>query len=564
MSSSSKYLIINLRRFGDIMTSAHLVSVLKEREPSCEISLLVYDESVRAANILADVTKVYSIDRKRIITLKENRIFSDAFALNGFTDALGEIRHISWTGIINTSNDLVGCHLLSYLTFDKPEISKGIRFNKSFNAESSGLWATAFNDVVTSYKHTPIHFVDCFLGMAEAWQENIPLARLHTSEEYEQTAQENFKKIREELSGTNGSVKIVAIQLKASTIEKDIPFNSLVELINKLLDDARFYPVLLVAPFAEERNYANEINEMFNNGLISIEADFLAMNSVLKNVDLLVTPDTVLKHQAELVGTPLLEISLGPSPFLRQGPIRPGNLVLTPALSYRTWFEKTDIAHDVIVSGQDIFEAIELRLGFEKRECTFSPHMSLYEAKRTALGTSYHVIAGEMNPLQELNRLLAKEYLFSLLGVKESLLKETSFSSFEERQVFDWLSSQKQSITQVTQELLGTLRSLLQIEKKAAEPKEFVQALEQLLSHCEEESLSGLALLVFRARLEQMESRTALENMKAAEQVLYRLKDDLAALVNNLKHFEDMFRSTRRAGRSSQKTTEGQHGTTEQ
>ncbi len=564
MMNAPQYLIINLRRFGDIMTSAHLVSVLKEREPECEVSFLVYEESARAAHILADVKNVFAIDRKRIGTLKENRLFSDAFALNALSEILSEVKKVNWKSIINTSNDVVSCHLLSYLTFDHPEVFKGLRFNKNFNAESSSIWATAFNDVITSFKHTPIHFVDTFLGMSDAFQENIPVAKMKTNAEYDQTAALNFKKIREDLSGAGSDVKIVAIQLKASTVEKDIPFNSLIELINKLLDDPRFYPVLLVAPFADERNYANEVNQLFNNGLISIEADFLAMNSVLQNVDLLVTPDTVLKHQAELLGVPLVEISLGPSPFLRQGPVRPGNLILTPALSYRTWFEKTDIAHDVIVSGQDIFEAVQIRLGFSNGQCELSRHLSLYVSRRGRTGTSYQVLAGEINVLHELNRLMAKEYLFDLMGIKRALITPALVENFNERQVLEWIAHQKQTITEVTQELLGTLRALLQVEKKTGEAKDFVTSLERLLKFCDKEELSGMAVLLFRARLEQMESKTPQENMKAAEQKLYALKDDMATLVVTIKNFEDMFRNLRKAGRPTQTSTEGNYGTTEQ
>lgn len=563
---SSQYLIINLRRFGDIMTSAHLVSVLKMREPDCSISFLVYEESIRAANILADVDHVFSIDRKKIITLKENRIFSDAFALNALTDVLENVKQTEWKAIINTSNDFVGCYLLSYLTHGQPEIFKGIRFNKSFNAQSSGGWASTFNDVLTSYKHTPAHFVDCFLGLADSWQENIPVANLKTNPEYDRSAQENFKNIKMTVGGNENSVQIVAIQLKASTIEKDIPFNSLVELINLLLDNPRYYPVLLVAPFAEERQYANELNQMFDNSLVSVEADFLAMNSVLKCVDVLVTPDTVLKHQAELVGTPVLEISLGPAPFLRQGPIRDGNLVLTPALSYRTWFEKTDIAHDVIVSGQDIYQALQLSLGVEqtKENLQLTNHLSLYRATRGSAGTHYVCIAGEKNLNQELSRLIARQYLFQLQGIQTKLLSEFSWQDWDERQVFDWLNNQKQNITEVTQELLGTLRCLLQVEKKALEASQFVKSLEKLLQYCDREELSALAVLFFRAGLEQMETKTAADNMKSAEQMLYRLKDDMTMLVGTLKNFEDVIRNARRAGRSTQKSTEGQDGTAHQ
>jgi len=562
----AQYLIINLRRFGDIMTSAHLVSVLKKNEPNCRISFLVYEESIRAAQILADVDTIYAIDRKKIATLKENRIFSDAFALNLLTDTLEKVKAVSWKSIINTSNDFVSCYLLSYLTYENTNIFKGIRFNKFLNAQSSNRWASTYNDILTSYKHTPIHFVDCFLGMANQWQIELPLAKLHTNPDYDQSSRENFAKIRDRIGGKNKNIQLVAIQLKASTIEKDIPFNSLIEFINLLLDDPRLYPILLVAPFENERQYANELNQMFNNSLISVEADFLAMNSVLKYVDILVTPDTSIKHQAELIGTPLLEISLGPSPFLRQGPVRDGNLVLTPALPYRSWFEKTDIAHDVIISGQDIFLALKIRLGFEssKENVQFTHHLSLYQAKRDSCGTHYNCIKGEQNLNHELTRCLANYFLLKLHGLNANLVLSFTYTENEDRQIFEWLSIQKQNITEVTQELLGTLRCLLQFNKATFNPNQFINSLEKLLSFTEKDELSTLAILFFRAELEQMERKNTLENIKTTENMLYLLKDDLALLVNIFNEFENMIRNLRKAGRQPQKSKEGQDGTTGQ
>lgn len=559
----SQYLIINLRRFGDIMTSAHLVSVLKNREPDCSISFLVYEESIRAANILADVDQIFSIDRKKIITLKENRIFSDAFAFNALTETLDQVKKKQWKTIINTSNDVVGCHLVSYLTYNRPGVFKGIRFDQSFNAQSSGGWASTFNDVLTSFKHTPVHLVDCFLGITDSWQENIPLAKLHTNSEYDQRTQENINKIKQSVTGTKNNVQLVAIQLKASTVEKEIPFNSLVEFINFLLDDPRYYPILLVAPFELERQYANELNQMFDNSLISIEADFIAMNSVLKVIDIVVTPDTAIKHQAELVGTPVLEISLGQAPFLKQGPIRHGNLVLTPALSYRTWFEKTDIAHDVIVSGRDIYQALQVRLDVDlaMEKVQLTNHLSLYRATRGPTGTQYVCIAGEKNLHQELSRFMSRQYLFELQGVKIPFLSEFHSIEWEEKEVFEWLNNQKRNITEVTQELLGTLRCLLHFEKNNNERNHFIDSLGKLLHYCDHEELSAIAILLFRANLEQMEVKTASENIKAAEQILYHLKDDISLLTNLLKEFEDHIRKVRRIGCSSLKSMEGQDGT---
>ena len=57
----------------------------------------------------------------------------------------------------------------------------------------------------------------------------------------------------------------------------------------------------------------NEINLILKMSLISIESDFLP--SVLNSIDLLVTPDTSVKHVADLNKSKILEIIYGHAPF---------------------------------------------------------------------------------------------------------------------------------------------------------------------------------------------------------------------------------------------------------
>ena len=70
-----KILFINLKRFGDIFSMEQIIQSLKADSPHYEIGVVVYKEFESAARCLAGVTKVYTIDRKRISMLCKNKYF---------------------------------------------------------------------------------------------------------------------------------------------------------------------------------------------------------------------------------------------------------------------------------------------------------------------------------------------------------------------------------------------------------------------------------------------------------------------------------------------------------
>jgi len=88
-------------------------SLTADQETS--VSLLVYGDSKAAANNLKNVAHQYVIDRKEIITLKTNKLFSDGFALEQLFITMAAIKSQQWDEIINFSNDMVGAYLTSYL-----------------------------------------------------------------------------------------------------------------------------------------------------------------------------------------------------------------------------------------------------------------------------------------------------------------------------------------------------------------------------------------------------------------------------------------------------------------
>ena len=114
-----KVLIVNLKKFGDIFSSGHLINSLRQENPSCEVSILTFKESAKAAKSLKGIKDIYEIDRKRILSLKSAPLFSDVHALNELLKPLSEIRTHNWDRVINFSNDSVSTYIASFINREK-------------------------------------------------------------------------------------------------------------------------------------------------------------------------------------------------------------------------------------------------------------------------------------------------------------------------------------------------------------------------------------------------------------------------------------------------------------
>src|SRR3989339_601417 len=362
-------LIINLKRFGDIYQATQLIDSIIAVDPLMNIEMLVYSEFEKVTKTIQNISKAHIIDREKIISLKNNPVYSDAFSVNELFVALEPLRKRKWDKVINYSGDNVSTYITSYLATE--DNCLGVSFNEKNIIKYSNRWSMVFNDLLTSYKYTPINFSDTLhnmVGVKRAEGAN----HIITNEKHNIVAADNLNRIRQKESetlrrakGSTGTetVKIVGLQLITSQADKNIPLNVMIELLGMLLDDPQKYPVLLIAPNETERRYVNRLNEYFDNKLVTIESDFVALPSVLSNIDLLVAPDTVVKHLADLLKTPVVEVSLGSGPFLKQGTNNVGNLILTDLLETRVWFDGQIGSNDgkskqTNIKAEDIFNAI--------------------------------------------------------------------------------------------------------------------------------------------------------------------------------------------------------------
>lgn len=541
-------LIINLRRLGDVYTTGHLINSLTKTEGN-NVSLLVYKESSKAARNLKNISNLHVIDRKEIITLKTNKLFSDGFALEQLFNQLQEIKNQKWDEIINYSNDMVGAYLCSYLRGSTDKVV-GVHFNQDRNIVTNNDWEILFNDVLPVVKYAPVHFVDCYHKMIGIpW--NGEGEKILTNSEHNATAFSNMNTIRRSQSGSENTAKIIAIQLKTADNAKDIPKDTLTELLSLIRLNQDLIPVLLIAPTDDERRYASDINSKFNNDLVVIEADLEAVASVLMNIDLLITPDTAIKHIADLADTPVLEISLGHAPFLKQGSYSQGSLILTDIITERNFIKGEDTlnsskesnikAHDIMASVLYFFsktKAIRPRL---------SNDITLYSCSFDKLGARYSVVAGTVDAQTEIHRLMSRQLINAVYDQNESSEIYDDVTDFGLVASSNWCSKEKSNVTNVMKDLLGTLRSLLQSLENRKSSRDFVMNLGKLIAHADTSSLVQIPVTMFKTKIESINAKTFEENAKEVEVLIYELKSDIQKVLHCIKQLEDNISTQRKA-----------------
>lgn len=530
-----KILIINLRRLGDVFSTAHLINSLAAQTGN-HISLLTYKESSAAAQYLKNVTAFYEIDRREILTLKHSELFSDGQAFEEFYRQLAPLKNEEWDLVINYSNDLVGAYLSSYLKTSSKEVL-GVYYNTKRNVVASGKWAQVFNDILPIVRYAPLHFIDCYHKIT-----NTPVAKegekIISDKSYNEIAFNNINSIRRAHDEKDGPLKIVGIQLKTSDAKKDIPVEIVSDLIDLIQKNSGIIPLLLIAPTEEEREFAESFNKRHNDELIIVESDLQALSSVLMNIDLLLTPDTATKHVADLTETPVLEISLGHAPFLKQGPYSKDALVLTDVISSRE-FIKGKKTQPTSITGQDIMSSLLYSLSsFKTIKPVLSNGVTLYHTTFDALGLNYLPIAGTIDTDVEVRRLMTRQLLALIFSPDDNISLYNEIHSWDTRSVSRWIEKERNEIIDTMKDLLGTLRALLLAAENKKHSLPFINNLEKLLARAENEFLVQIPVALFKSKVESIETKSLGENAKEVENFLYELKSHIQKVLSCLQSLE--------------------------
>src|SRR3989339_459868 len=480
-----------------------------------------------------------------IASLKKNPIFSPALAIEKFYNDLADVQKTNWDQIINYSNDKIGSYLVSYLTANNPSINfSGIKYLTSQTMTRSSDWAIMLNDILPCYNHTPIHFIDCYHQLCGVPWTPLKNNLIKTHPKHDQSVQDVLEKIKKDDTVAHNEIQVIGIQLKSSDTSKDIPAETIIELIGLLLDNPKVFPVLLIAPIKSEQDLACDINAYFDNTLVVIESDLYALGSVIKHLNCVITPDTFIKHMCDLSETPMVEISRGKSPFLKQGTYNLNSFILTPTLSTRK-YDSTNLENEGRIKAHDIYQAMQLALKhISISDTKLSSEATIYGPVRDELGIYYMPVVGGYDIEIELSRYVSRHYLKKTF-LKNNPLDLSFFNDAKNFRLHAWLDCEKNAVTELTRDLLSTLKHLLLSQKNKTKTKDFVVSLERLLGHCENHHVVTIPLHFFKAQVDSLTSDSTAQNVQVVEELLYKLKSDIQQILVCLKEFESLIQETR-------------------
>lgn len=521
----SNVLFVNLKRNGDIFNTAKLAESYLKEHPHAAAYILTYEEFSKATKPLSVFKGVFTLDRKKISTFSNHNLYSNGFALDELIEELKPIETMVWSNIINYSSDKASTFLCNYLADSNEAAIQGVKFGPENNVEYGSPWEIIFNEIMTTSKLSPIHFTTAYHGMCDLAEYN-GTNKVRKVKKHDQTVENNFQNLRDQNSKDGKLCSLIGLHLFTSLSNKNWPEERVIKVIEAILNDSELFPILLIAPTKEERVRSKEINQRFDNELIIVESDFLALTSVLSGLDILITPDTSVKHLADLVDCRVVEYSNNLETTLKQGTSNSGN---------------------VIVLGSNnvdrlIVDSVKFLLSPDENTYTRIMCNSVYITFRDKMGWNLKPADGHFST-DLFKRQLQRNYISKWIDTDLNWDIKTYFSDYKYSKVQSILDTEKAAISEVSRDLLGTLRSLNNASDSSSEVNSFITALDRLLNRSEEKFVSSLAVIEFKARLENLQCNSQEEQLRSVEDLLYKLKKNLQVALDSLNQVEKDARS---------------------
>ena len=145
----------------------------------------------------------------------------------------------------------------------------------------------------------------------------------------------------------------MGIIVDSSRPQRSIPEKTIVEVVKTFQEDKKTIPIIIHSPTEKNRQTTLKIIKSLPKKVNTIECSLSGLVSVLKNIDLLLTPDVSLKYVADLAHTPSVEISLANAPVFPSLGLHPESLILSNPIHKRPFLSSSSDekinSHDIVL-----------------------------------------------------------------------------------------------------------------------------------------------------------------------------------------------------------------------
>lgn len=490
-------LFINLGNETDIIKSTTALSALTKKNPKIKIHYLLREEYLNKADLLIDIHKVHSINIKNIEKILKNDLYSDSFAFNQLDQNIENLLVETYDCVINYD----GSDLSNNITSAS---KKNKLIGSEANGSSSKTALTPLEKYISYSKVTPVlnqeHVVSHLLAV-----ENDNSKKIRTEQNLDTITTRNFNIIR---NNHGSNINFIGVYLNSNR-DRFLDENLLLEINNYIASQNNYKLILIQDPDDKKaRATITQLNSKATHDLISINADHLAIASIMSEIDIIITED---------INVSLIASKQGKNSIMMTSVIT--NLADATA---NTYYLKTNS-----------------KINFEDIECALSYFFKIKTLNIPSINTEHYVSARDeysfykhhiSGPAKETYyKFLIERDIAYLLCFGRPLNKANN--SIPKNHFKTFLKNYKENLILDLKVLLGTLRSFKSVALSNKNSiKLFIENLDNLLNINGKNSLSGIAISLFESRLDDVNAISGSKN-DYIEALLYQLKNELQ-LIN--------------------------------
>lgn len=293
-SVPARILVIKLRHHGDMLLITPLIHVLKQRYPTAEVDVLLYEETREMLSANGDIHQIYGIDRK----WKKQ---GTAYQIKQEWALLQTLRQRRYDLVLNLADQWRSA-IISALTGAKTRV--GFAFAK----RDSLIWRKSHTLLASTTQHNRQHTVEQNLSILQPLGLDVydaPAKMGYTDADWQQCAALLPEEIRE---------RFVVIQPTSRWFFKCWSEAKMSELINSL--SAQGHAIVLTSgPDAKELKMVETILAGCPDARVYSLAGKLTLRQLAALIDharLFIGVDSVPMHMAAALNTPLVAL-FGPS-----------------------------------------------------------------------------------------------------------------------------------------------------------------------------------------------------------------------------------------------------------
>jgi ADP-heptose:LPS heptosyltransferase len=342
-----KCLVIQMARIGDTLQSLMALRAAKQLYPDLEIHFMAREKFAHAAKRVPWIEKVHSFPTERILAPLLKGEGSEQQAIADVAAWMGPLASFGWDFVINWTYSDSSSFVAALLP---ARVKLGFTRGPQYELRCADGWSQYIHGIVQGGVEQNIHLTDILTTQL------LTALQIHVGEPTNAgnapVTSKSFFSLKVSEPWRVHSNRWIGIQLGASQETKTWPAESWAKLASYIIRRHPEHNVVLLGG-KEDLAKADRFMAAFNSlvdreqrnptRLVSLvgETDFDLWASVVSRCQWVFGADTAAIHLASVLGTRVLNVSVGPVRWSETGPYGNGHYVIagevTPEACYTAW-----------------------------------------------------------------------------------------------------------------------------------------------------------------------------------------------------------------------------------